>query len=163
MKKAILFIVGMLGLVSCYRNGGEENENPANTLEYFKSEVVGTWKPAGYVIYDGRDKNTILKYGPLLGCQANNGYHFANDDTYNEHQYETGTDGRCSDKGEFLGTYQYDAAAKKISMTRNDGTKSELNLISVTYGEIRVLTNQTVDHNGDGVNDVYVIIYKRGA
>ena len=48
-------------------------------------------------------------------------------------------------------------------MRQNDGTRSELNLISVTYGEIRVLTNQTVDHNGDGVNDVYVIIYKRGA
>ena len=43
MKKAILFIVGMLGLVSCYRNGGEENEN---TQEYFKSEVVGTWRKA---------------------------------------------------------------------------------------------------------------------
>ena len=142
MKKAILFIVGMLGLVSCYRNGGEENEN---TQEYFKSEVVGTWRKAEYVIYDG------------------NAYHFANDDTYNEHRFEKNSDGTCSDKGELLGLYEYNPDTKKVSMTQNDGTRSELNLISVTYGEIRVLTNQTVDHNGDGVNDVYVIIYKRGA
>ena len=162
MKKAILFIVGMLGLVSCYRNGGEENENPANTPEYFKSEVVGTWKPSGYVIYDGRDKNTILEYGDLVGCQTKNGYHFANDDTYNEHQYETGSDGRCSDKGEYLGTYEYDAAAKKISMNRNDGTRSELNLISVTYGEIRVRSTQNIDYDGDGKPELYVIVYKRG-
>lgn len=94
--------------------------------------------------------------------RTNNGYHFANDDTYNEHQYETGTDGRCSDKGEFLGTYQYDAAAKKISMTRNDGTKSELNLIRVIYGEIRVRSTKNIDHNGDGVPDLYVAVYKRG-
>ena len=134
MKKAILFIVGMLGLVSCYRNGGEENENPANAPEYFKSEVVGTWKPSGYVIYDGRDKNTILEYGQLVGCEINNGYHFANDDTYNEHQYETGTDGRCSDKGEFLGT----------------------------YGEIRVRSTQNIDYDGDGKPELYVIVYKRG-
>ena len=73
------------------------------------------------------------------------------------------SDGTCSDKGELLGTYEYDSNTKKVSMRQNDGTRSELNLISVTYGEIRVLTNQTVDHNGDGVNDVYVIIYKRGA
>ena len=72
-------------------------------------------------------------------------------------------DGTCSDKGELLGLYEYNPDTKKVSMTQNDGTRSELNLISVTYGEIRVLTNQTVDHNGDGVNDVYVIIYKRGA
>ena len=163
MKKAILFIVGMLGLVSCYRNGGEENENPANAPEYFKSEVVGTWKPSGYVIYDGRDKNTILEYGQLVGCEINNAYHFANDDTYNEHRFEKNSDGRCSDKGELLGLYEYNPDTKKVSMTQNDGTRSELNLISVTYGEIRVLTTQTVDHNHDGVNDVYVIIYKRGA
>ena len=59
MKKAILFIVGMLGLVSCYRNGGEENEN---TQEYFKSEVVGTWRKAEYVIYDGKKfEQKVLK------------------------------------------------------------------------------------------------------
>ena len=142
MKKAVLFIVGMLGLVSCYRNGGEENEN---TQEYFKSEVVGTWRKAEYVIYDGNDRTTILDYG------------------YNEHRFEKNSDGTCSDKGELLGLYEYNPDTKKVSMTQNDGTRSELNLISVTYGEIRVLTNQTVDHNGDGVNDVYVIIYKRGA
>ena len=159
MKKAILFIVGMLGLVSCYRNGGEENEN---TQEYFKSEVVGTWKESGYVIYDGRDKNTILDYGNLVGCQTNNGYHFANDDTYNEHQYETGSDGRCSDKGELLGLYEYNPDTKKVSMTQNDGTRSELNLISVTYGEIRVLTTKNIDHNRDGKPDLYVAVYKRG-
>ena len=163
MKKAILFIVGMLGLVSCYRNGGEENENPANTPEYFKSEVVGTWRKAEYVIYDGNDRTTILDYGLLEDCETNNAYHFANDDTYNEHRFEKNSDGTCSDKGELLGLYEYNPDTKKVSMRQNDGTRSELNLISVTYGEIRVLTNQTVDHNGDGVNDVYVIIYKRGA
>ena len=157
MKKVMLSIVGMLTISACYRDGG-----PEYNAEYFKSEVVGTWKESGYVIYDGRDKNTILDHGDLVGCQTNNGYHFANDDTYNEHQYETGTDGRCSDKGEFLGTYQYDAAAKKISMTRNDGTKSELNLIRVIYGEIRVRSTKNIDHNGDGVPDLYVAVYKRG-
>ena len=158
MKKVILSIVGMLTISACYRDGG-----PEYNAEYFKSEVVGTWKESGYVIYDGRDKNTILDYGNLVGCQTNNGYHFANDDTYNEHQYETDRDGNCSDKGELLGLYEYNPDTKKVSMTQNDGTRSELNLISVTYGEIRVLSTQTVDHNGDGVNDVYVIIYKRGA
>ena len=157
MKKVILSIVGMLTISACYRDGG-----PEYNAEYFKSEVVGTWKPAGYVIYDGRDRTTVLEYGKLEGCQTNNGYHFANDDTYNEHQYETGNDGRCSDKGEFLGTYQYDAAAKKISMTRNNGNKSELKLISVTYGEIRVLTSKIIRHNSGNVPDLYVIIYKRG-
>ena len=157
MKKVILSIVGMLTISACYRDGG-----PEYNAEYFKSEVVGTWKESGYVIYDGRDKNTILDYGNLVGCEANNGYHFANDDTYNEHQYEKDSDGRCSDKGEFLGKYQYDAATKKISMTRDNGTKTELNLISVTYGEIRVLTTKNIDHNGDGVKDVFITIYKRG-
>ena len=47
-------------------------------------------------------------------------------------------------------------------MVRNDGTKSELNLISVTYGEIRVLTTKNIDRNNDGVKDVFVTIYKRG-
>jgi len=157
MKKVILSIVGMLTISACYRDGG-----PEYNAEYFKSEVVGTWKESGYVIYDGRDKNTILDHGDLVGCQTNNGYHFANDDTYNEHQYETGSDGRCSDKGEFLGTYQYDAVAKKISMTRNNGAKSELNLISVTYGEIRVRSTQNIDYDGDGKPELYVIVYKRG-
>ena len=157
MKKVILSIVGMLAIQACYRDGG-----PEYNAEYFKSEVVGTWKPAGYVIYDGRDRTTVLEYGKLEGCETNNGYHFANDDTYNEHQYETGSDGRCSDKGEFLGTYQYDAAAKKIAMTRNNGDKSELNLIRVTYGEIRVLTSKIIRHNSDNEPDLYVIIYKRG-
>jgi hypothetical protein len=32
----------------------------------------------------------------------------------------------------------------------------------VTYGEIRVLTTQNVDHNGDGVKDILIAIYKRG-
>ena len=108
MKKVILSIVGMLTISACYRDGG-----PEYNAEYFKSEVVGTWKPAGYVIYDGKDRTTVLSYGKLVGCEANNGYHFANDDTYNEHQYETDSDGRCSEKGEFLGKYQYDAATKK--------------------------------------------------
>ena len=157
MKKVILSIVGMLIISACYRDGG-----PEYNAEYFKSEVVGTWKPAGYVIYDGRDKNTILRYGPLVGCQTNNGYHFANDDTYNEHRFEASSDGRCSDKGEFLGKYEYDAVTKKISMTRDNGTKSELKLISVTYGEIRVLTTKDIDHNREGVKDVFITIYKRG-
>ena len=82
MKKVILSIVGMLTISACYRDGG-----PEYNAEYFKSEVVGTWKESGYVIYDGKDKNTVLDYGDLVGCQTNNGYHFANDDTYNEHQY----------------------------------------------------------------------------
>jgi len=47
-------------------------------------------------------------------------------------------------------------------MTRNDGTKSELNLISVTYGEIRVRSTKNIYHNGDNVPDLYVIVYKRG-
>ena len=51
---------------------------------------------------------------------------------------------------------------KKISMTRNDGTKSELNLISVTYGEIRVRSTQNIDYDGDGKPELYVIVYKRG-
>ena len=101
MKKVILSIVGMLTISACYRDGG-----PEYNADYFKSEVVGTWKESGYVIYDGRDRTTVLDHGQLVGCQTNNGYHFANDDTYNEHQYETGSDGNCSDKGEFLGTYQ---------------------------------------------------------
>ena len=54
MKKVILSIVGMLTISACYRDGG-----PEYNAEYFKSEVVGTWKESGYVIYDGRDKNTI--------------------------------------------------------------------------------------------------------
>ena len=157
MKKVILSIVGMLTISACYRDGG-----PEYNAEYFKSEVVGTWKESGYVIYDGGDRTTVLDHGQLVGCQTNNGYHFANDDTYNEHQYETDRDGNCSDKGEFLGTYQYDTAAKKISMTRNNGAKSELNLISVTYGEIRVLTTKNIDHNRDGKPDLYVAVYKRG-
>ena len=47
-------------------------------------------------------------------------------------------------------------------MTRNNGNKSELNLISVTYGEIRVLTTKNIDHNRDGKPDLYVAVYKRG-
>lgn len=47
-------------------------------------------------------------------------------------------------------------------MTRNDGTKSELNLISVTYGEIRVRSTQNIDYDGDGKPELYVIVYKRG-
>ena len=47
-------------------------------------------------------------------------------------------------------------------MTRNNGAKSELNLISVTYGEIRVRSTKNIDHNGDGVPDLYVAVYKRG-
>ncbi len=47
-------------------------------------------------------------------------------------------------------------------MTRNDGTKSELNLISVTYGEIRVRSTQNIDYDGDGKAELYVIVYKRG-
>ena len=157
MKKVILSIVGMLAISACYRDGG-----PEYNAEYFKSEVVGTWKESGYVIYDGIDRTTVLEYGKLEGCETNNGYHFANDDTYNEHRFEASSDGRCSDKGEFLGKYEYDAVTKKISMTRDNGTKSELKLISVTYGEIRVLTTQNVDHNGDGVKDILIAIYKRG-
>ena len=56
MKKVILSIVGMLTISACYRDGG-----PEYNAEYFKSEVVGTWKPAGYVIYDGRDRTTVLE------------------------------------------------------------------------------------------------------
>ena len=149
----------MLGLVSCYRNGGEENEN---TQEYFKSEVVGTWRKAEYVIYDGNDRTTILDYGLLEDCETNNAYHFANDDTYNEHRFEKNSDGTCSDKGELLGLYEYNPDTKKVSMTQNDGTRSELNLISVTYGEIRVLTTKNIDHNRDGKPDLYVAVYKRG-
>ena len=47
-------------------------------------------------------------------------------------------------------------------MTRDNGTKTELNLISVTYGEIRVLTTKNIDHNRDGKPDLYVAVYKRG-
>ena len=39
MKKVILSIVGMLTISACYRDGG-----PEYNAEYFKSEVVGTWK-----------------------------------------------------------------------------------------------------------------------
>lgn len=149
MKKLVLLVVGGLGLLACNRDDNKVD-----------NALVGTWQVSKEIVYDGKDRTTVLSSVSKVGCEVLNLLKFHNGGILNSEYYETTKVGGNCVKSDLSGTYQYNIVNGAITITYTGGSPFTTQVIKVTATELQ-LVEEEEDRNNDGVLDLVVTSFVR--
>lgn len=153
MKKILLLAVAT-GFIfsSCSSNDDAENEQNLHP-------IVGTWKMTKTMVISGSNNATLLS-DPVSVCEGKETYEFKSDNKIIINYY-AGSGSNCTFDGTETGTYSYNDATKKLSMTfPNSSSSDSATLHSLNNSEM-MLIEDIGDYNNDGIDDISVLVFNK--
>lgn len=152
-KQLLLFAFSALALSSC--------KDDDDVLGYDLDTLRGEWKDSKLEIISGKDNKTVLLTDTPVGCAVKNTTLFRTDYFTSRTEYG-GVGADCQINAKNDGKFTYDAETKDMVITYDDNTSLKYRVMVLSSSELKLLEiPSTLDYNGDGVNDLSYITYKR--
>ncbi|MBB4805180.1 hypothetical protein HNP38_000452 [Chryseobacterium defluvii] len=151
-KKLLLFAFSAIALTSC-----EDDDMQGYEMDMLK----GDWKVSKTEIISGKDNKTVLSSGTPAGCDEKNTLHFRTD-YYTSYTYYSGVGADCQIAGKNEGTFNYSEETKDLTIHFDGEDPENYRVVILSNTELRVMQLfGNVDVNGDAVNDINYVTFKR--
>lgn len=162
MKKTMIFLFATIFIFSaCQKNANSNKKNDGNEIT---GNIIGDWRITKKLVLSGKN-NAELDSKPVKApenCGAKDTYTFKAGDKFIYDMYYGNEDGKCVPFTKDEGEYKFSRKDKTLSTKLKFGPRIKYKIYKLTNTEM-YLTDplEEGDHNKDGVEDIYVLVFTK--